>query len=288
LIQPFRLALALALFWGAVPGADAAPERTKRVRPVAVTGTPGVPPPEIRVEKASPTVLFFPPSVLKETLTVDTSRIQVLDAGEHTVTVQAVEDLRPGERHELAVSFADGRAPARAAFMLVTDPAEVDARIDVERREPPEAACPAEAPRDPPRPEDFVLMGYVNRKGVQTDTVAFTSDAGEGLSSDPGLSYRGEGWVLVDVQVANSAGQQPWTPREATLKGRRGVTLPARLVTVGGGTIAPGEALRVLAVADPPPPDAGVVFALQIRGDGGRTLTIPGVRFQGRLTEAHQ
>jgi hypothetical protein len=38
--------------------------------------------------------------------------------------VQAVEDYRPDERHELEAFFADGKAPARAAFMLVMDPAE--------------------------------------------------------------------------------------------------------------------------------------------------------------------
>lgn len=302
MLQPVRLALALALFWGAAPRVDAAPSRTPRVRPVAVTGSLAAPLPEIRVEKATPTLLFFPTAIAESTLTIneqprtvdtavvpdDGPRIRVLDVGKRTILVQPVEDLRPGERHELAVSFADGQAPARAAFMLLTDPTEVDARIDVERRAPQSAPCPAETTRPPPRPEDFVLLGYVDDKGVQTDTVDAASDAAQGLSSQRGLSYRGKGWVLVNVEVQNLAGQQPWTPREATLMGRRGVTLPARLVTVDGGKIAPGEIRRVLAVADPPPPDAGAVFALQIRGDGGRTLMIPRVRFQWRLTEANQ
>ncbi|MCK8503685.1 DUF2381 family protein [Myxococcus fulvus] len=301
MLQPVRLALALVLFWGAAPRADAAPGRTKRERPVAVVGNPAEPLPEIRVEAATPTWLLFPTEIAKSTLTVDglsrtvdkvarpvdESRIRIVDVGERSIIVQAVEDLRPGERHELAVFFADGRAPARAAFVLVTDPAEVDARIDVERREPQNATCP-EVPRDPPRPEDFVLLGYVSDDGVQTDTVAEASDADQGLSSRRGVSYRGKGWVLVDVNVENSAGQQPWTPREATLTGKRGGTLPARLVTVDGGKIAPGNQRRVLAVADPPPPAAGAVFALQIRGDGGRTLTIPRVRFQGPLTGVNQ
>ncbi len=302
MLQPVRLALALVLIWGTAPRADAAPARAKRERPVAVVGNPAEALPEIRVEAGAPTLLFFPTAIAEGTLTVDEqprtvdtaavpgngSRIRVLDVGKRSIIVQPLEDLRPGERHELAVFFADGRAPARAAFVLVTDPAEVDARIDVERSAPPSTPCSAEASRPPPQPEDFVLLGYIDDTGVQTDTFAEAPDAGPGLSSQPGVSYRGKGWVLVDVKVENLAGQRPWTPREATLTGRRGVTLPARLVTVNGGKVAPGETQRVLAMADSPPPDAGAVFLLQIRGDGGRSLAIPRVRFQGRLTETPQ
>ena len=161
MLQPTRLALALVLVWGAVPRSEADPPRTERKRPVAVGGDPAIPLPEVRVEKATATWLLFPTEIAKSTLTidgvprtvdkvalpVDESRIRIVDVGERSIIVQAVEDLRPGERHELAVFFADGRAPARAAFALVTDPAEVDSRIDVERREPPNAACPVEAPR---------------------------------------------------------------------------------------------------------------------------------------------
>jgi len=283
LIQPFRLALALVLFWGAAPRGDAAPSRTPRVRPVAVTSAE--PLPEIRVEKATPTLLLFPAPIQKTTVTVDESRIRIVDKGERTIVVQAVADLREGERPELAVFFADGRAPARAAFVLVTDPAEVDSRIDVERREPPNAACPAEAPRVPPRPEDFVLLGYVNENGVQVGEVEAASDDTRGLWSMPGWSYRGATWVLVDVKIGNSAGQRPWTPREATLTNKRGVALRARLVTEGSGEIAPGALLRVLAVADLPPPSAGETFALEVRGAGGRSLVIPRVRFPGQGKE---
>ncbi|WP_240359485.1 DUF2381 family protein [Pyxidicoccus trucidator] len=283
----------LALLGGAAPRADAAPGRAARQRPVAVVVNPAEPLPEIRVEAAAPTLLFFPTAIAESTLTVDEqpltvdtaavpgngSRIRVLDVGKRSIIVQPVEDLRPGERHELAVLFADGRAPARAAFVLVTDPAEADARIDVERREPPAAACPAEAPRPPPRPEDFVLLGYVDESGVQAGTVPSAQDETRGLRSEPGRSFRGAKWALVNVVIWNSAGRQSWTPREAIFTGRRGVTLRARLVTVGNGEIAPGASLRVLAVADTLPASTGEVFALEVRGSGGRSLVIPDVRF---------
>ncbi|WP_426753911.1 DUF2381 family protein [Myxococcus sp. Y35] len=299
MLQPVRLALALVLVWGTAPRADAAPPRTERKRAVSVVVNPDAPLPEIRVEAASPTWLYFPTAIAESTLTVDGQprtvdaaavpgegvRIRVLDVGKRSIIVQPVEDLRPGERHELTVFFADGRAPARAAFVLVSDPAEVDSRIDVERREPPNAACPAEAPRAPPRPEDFVLLGYVDQNGVQTGTVAPTADDPRGLRSESGWTYRGATWALVDVRIWNLAGQRPWTPGEATLTGKGGVTLRARVVTEGGGEVAPDEALRVLAVADTPPPEAGGVFALEVRGTGGRNLVIPRVLFPKRATE---
>jgi len=302
LLQPVRLALALALVWGASPRADAASSRTVRLRPVVVTGNPAEPLPAIRVEAATPTWLFFPTEIAKSTLTVDGqprtvdkavsqgdgARIRIVDVGERSIVVQPMGDLRAGERHELAVFFADGRAPARAAFVLVTDPDEMDARIDVERREPPNTTCPADAPPAPPRPEDFVLLGYVGRDGVQTGSVYAASDGTAGLSSRGGVSYRAESWVLVDVRIWNAAGQRPWTPREAMLRGRGGAMLRARIVTEGNGEIAPGGAMRVLAAVAPPPPNTDEVFALDIRGTDGRSLVISRVRFPRQSAEGEQ
>jgi uncharacterized protein (TIGR02268 family) len=249
--------------------------------------------PEIRIEQATPTWLLFPATIAENTLTVDGqprtvdtarvpgdgARIRVIDVGKRSIIVQAVEDLRPGERHELSVFFTDGRAPARAAFALVTDPAEVDARIDVERPAPPSAPCPAETPRPPPGPEDFVLLDYVDEKGVRTGSVRPAQDEARGLLSTGGRSFRGKAWALVDVTIKNVAGWQPWMPREAKFTSRRGVTLRARVVTVGGREIPPSKSLRVLAVADTFPASAGEVFALEVRGSDGRSLVIPEVRF---------
>jgi hypothetical protein len=145
------LALLLALLLGAAARAEAAPSRTKRDRPVAVTVNPAEPLPEIHVAPDTPTWLWFPAQILKKTISVDQSRIRVLDVGERSIIVQAVENYRPDEREDLEVFFADGKAPARSAFVLVMDPAEVDTRIDVQRPELPNAACPAGEPKSSPR-----------------------------------------------------------------------------------------------------------------------------------------
>ena len=188
----------LALLLGAAARAEAAPSRTKRDRPVVVTVKPAEPLPEIHVAPDVPTLLLFPADVQTTTLTVDESRVRVVDTGKRSIIVQAAPDYRADERHELAVFFADGQAPARAAFVLVMDPAEVDTRIDVKRPEPPNGACPVEV-LPTPRPEDFVRLGYVGESGVPTATLDGATNETQGLKSDPGVSYRGNGWVLFDV-----------------------------------------------------------------------------------------
>jgi uncharacterized protein (TIGR02268 family) len=269
------LAVALSLFVGAAARAEAEPSRTKRDRPVAVTGNPAEPLPELHVAPDVPTVLLFPADIQKKTLTVDESRIRVLDTGARSIIVQAAADYRAGERHELTVFFADGRAPARAAFVLVMDPAEVDTRIDVKRPELPPAGCPPEVPRAAPLPEDFVLLRYVGERGVQTSTIGRALDSAKGLKSNRGISYRGEGWVLFDVMIGNLAGHPLFSLRDVTVTGKGGVTVQARVSTKTKGAIAPGEFLRVLVVADEPPESAGLVFTLEVRGDDGRSLVIP-------------
>jgi uncharacterized protein (TIGR02268 family) len=249
--------------------------RAKRERAVTVTGTPAEPLPEIHVAQDTLTFLWFPTLILKKTLSVDESRIRVLDVGERSIVVQAAGDYRAGERHELAVFFADGQAPARAAFVLVMDPAEVDSRIDVQRPEPPRTPCPAEVQRAAPLPEDFVLKGYVNDHGIQTAVIDPVVDSAQGLSTGRGVSYRGNEWVLFDVEIDNLSGRPLFAPRDATLTGKGGVTLRARLVTAAVDEPSAGGTVRVLVVAETPPPSAGLVFTVEVRGADGRSLVIP-------------
>jgi uncharacterized protein (TIGR02268 family) len=285
LLQPDRLFLALALLWGAAARGETEVSRTKRERPVTVARSPAEPLPEIRVAPNTLTLLWFPADIQRNTLTVDGSRIRVLDTGARSIIVQAAADFRVGERHDLTVFFADGMAPARAAFALVMDPADVDIRIDVKRPELPTAGCPPEAPRAAPLPEDIVLSGYVNVRGVQTATIEPLADNTQELSTGPGVSYRGNGWVLFDIVISNGFGRPPFSPRGAALTGKGGVTLRALRVKAERDAIAPGETIRVLVVADEPPPSAGVVFALEVLGDGGRSLVIPRVTLPKLVTE---
>ncbi|RKH39057.1 DUF2381 family protein [Corallococcus sp. AB050B] len=273
MLQPIRLALALALVSGAAAGAEAAPgARVDRKRPVTVANAPTEPLPVVHVAADTPTVFLFSSPIQRKTLTFDESRIRVLDAGERSVIVQPVANLGDGERQEIGVFFADGRAPARAAFVLVTDPAEVDSRIDVQRPTPPNEACPTDAHAPVPKPEDFVLLGYLDAKGVTTSKIQEVRNAARGLDSAFGASYRGKGWILVDMRVTNEVGRPPWTPLEATFTGRIGMPLRARVVAEEKGPIPPGASRRVLAVAEIGESDPSFVFTLEVRGDGGRNL----------------
>ncbi|MDC0711847.1 DUF2381 family protein [Stigmatella sp. ncwal1] len=280
MFQPLRLSLALALLWGAAARAEPAPGgRIERTRTVTVASGPAEPLPEVHVAGDQPTLLFFPAPIQTKTLTFDESRIRVLDTGALSVIVQAVTDLKEGERHELGVFFADGRAPYRAAFVLVTDPTEVDTRIDMKRPDPPAAPCSSEAQPRVPLPEDFVLLGYVGDKGVSVVRIKDVKDEAQGLTATKGKLYLGNGWALVSVLIGNHTKQPKWTPRAATFTRPMGPPLRARLVMEGDGLTEPRGVVQALAVVDMPKLNADTPFTLELRGEDGRSLKIPDVRF---------
>ncbi|RKG62880.1 DUF2381 family protein [Corallococcus sp. CA054B] len=277
--QPFRLALALALVWAAARAESAPSARVRRERLVTVASTPTEPLPVVHIAVDTPTVFLFSSPIQKKTLTFDESRIRVLDAGERSVIVQPVANLDAGERQEIGVFFADGRVPTRAAFVLVTDPSEVDSRIDVQRPEPPNTACQPTTQAPAPKPEDFVLLGYVDEKGVTTSSRKGKLDAVQGLNWDSIVAFRGTGWILAAVTIGNGPDRPAWTPREAMFVGRVGMPLRARLVAEKPGAILTGQEGRVLAAVEVPETKADLVLTLEVRGDGERRLTIPDVRF---------
>jgi uncharacterized protein (TIGR02268 family) len=132
------------------------------------------------------------------------------------------------------------------------------------------------------------LLGYVDNHGVRTATVEGWTDIARGLKSEPGTSYRGNGWALVEVVIKHLHGPQPWTPSEAALTGKDGERLRARLVTEGKGETAPGEKVRVLVVLEELPPTAGLVFTLEVLGEDGRSVAIPGVKIPVPATEGQR
>ncbi|ADO68686.1 conserved uncharacterized protein [Stigmatella aurantiaca DW4/3-1] len=268
------------LLWGTAARAEPTHGgRIERARAVTVAGGPDEPLPEIHVAGDLPTLLLFSTPIQKKTLTFDESRIRVLDAGELSVIVQAVTDLKEGERHEMGVFFADGRAPSRAAFVLVTDPTEVDTRINVRRSEPLAAPCPSEAQPRVPQPEDFVLLGYVGEEGVSVTPIKDVEDEAQGLKATSGLFYRGQGWALVSLKIKNQSTQPKRSPREAMFTRTLGSSLQARVVVDGEGVIKPGGFGRVLAVVDAPMLSTDTHFTLELRGDDGRSLRVPDLRF---------
>jgi uncharacterized protein (TIGR02268 family) len=126
-------------------------------------------------------------------------------------------------------------------------------------------------------PEDLLLLGYMGESGVPTAKIPQVTDDAHGFESVQGVAYRGKGWLMFQVAIRNMRGPQPWVPTEATLTSKTGQTLRGRVVREEPGEPVPGERVRVLVVTDEPPPSAGLVFILELRGADGRTLAIPRV-----------
>ena len=289
--QPAPLLVVLVLLAGAAARAQPALTREPRQRTVTVTGNPADLPHEVHLSHETPTVFLFGTEIRKASLRVDTKRIHVVDAGElsRSIIVQAASPFGEGERHTLEVEFTDGKAPARAAFVLVAPVSAVDTLINVARQQPPAPACDAEVRARcsgaTQGPEDFVLLGYVDTEGVRTAILKRHRDDARGFMADRGVSYRGKGWALIEMRVKHLHGPQPWTPSEVTLTSTAGERLRVRLVTDSSGAIAPGEDMRVLVVLEDPPPDAGLVATLEVRGTDGRGVVIPKVEIPARAME---
>ncbi len=286
MFQSAPLAVALVLLGGTVARAQA-PAREQRQRTVTVTGNPAEPPLEVHVSHETPTVFLFGSEIRTKSVRVDEKRIRVVDAGERSrsIIVQAVSPLGDGERHELEVQFTDGKTPVRAVFALMAPASDVDTLINVARQEPAALTCPTEVRAGVRGPEDFLLLGYMDRGGVPTAEIGTTKDAARGFMSTRGVAYRGKGWLMFQVGIANKRGPQPWVPTEATLTSKTGEKLRGRVVLEEQGETAPGEAVRVLVVTEEPPPSAGLVFILELSGADARMLAIPEVKIPGPAKE---
>ena len=276
MFQSALLAVALVLLAGTAARAQAT-AREPRQRTVTVTGTPAEPPHEIHVSHEAPTGFLFGSDLRKKTVRVDASRIRVLDEGARSLIVQAVKPLGEGERQELEVEFADGKAPARAVFALVAPTPNADTFVHVARQEPAAPACPAEVRAEVRGPEDLLLLGYMGKSGVPTAQIAGTKDAGQGLEAPKGVAYRGKGWLMFQFELHNKRGPQPWVPTEATLTSKTGEKLRGRVVLEEPGEPAPGDGVRVLVVTEEPSASAGLVFTLEVSGADGRSLAFPPV-----------
>jgi uncharacterized protein (TIGR02268 family) len=277
---PFTLVLALAFLLGTVARAQSSPAHEQRQRSVTVNGNPADPPQEIHVAKNFATVLLFKAWINRDAVKVDgrDTRIKV-DAGDSAIILEPLIDLGSAERLVLSVPFADGQL---AVFILASHASEVDTRVDVIRRQPPEAACQTEvmelrAQCRAKGPLEFARAGYLDRSGIKTAVVdAYQNEVG-GFASDRGVSHRGTGWLLIDVNIANQSGQ-PWVPQVATLTSKAGTQVTVRAMTADPGEIGPGKSARILMEAEEPPESAGREFVLELGGKDGRSFSIPTVR----------
>ena len=287
MLQPTALVLVLLL--GAVARAQPAPGRAHRQRSITVTGHPAEPLPEVRGAQGSGITFHFDGPIREESVKVDASRIRFVDVGKQSLLVAPVTEPRADQPTEVSVMFADGEQE-RAAFRIVPHPSEVDTWIEVTRKtDPLTAACRARIDELRARcgaqsPTAFRRSGLLMNAGVLTRTFDNLAATAGGLVSERGMSFRGDGWVLLDVAIRNESGQG-WAPRVATLKSKDGTPVTVRLVTPEMAEIAPGESWRVWVETDDPPASAGVFFTLEVIGADGRLLRVGNVALAPRAQE---
>lgn len=288
--QP-TLVFALALLLGTAARAQPNPTREQRQRSVTITGNPADPPPEVRVAKGVATVLRFKSQINRDAIEVDGRGTRITaDAGDGSIFLEPLIELGSAERLVLRVPFSDGKAPAQAAFVLVSSPSEVDTRIDVVRHEQTVESCQAELAEAQARcskisPVHFVRAGWLTRKGVVAHAIIKCTAAtrtASGLRCAMGTAYRAEAWALVDVMISNESNGHPWDPSEVTIKGMEsGVLLTVRAVEMEPAQISPGAVGRVFVEIEPPT-NAGEPFVLELKDATGSGITIPGVNLSAQ------
>ena len=290
MLQPSTLALVLLLL-GAAARAQPTPSRALRQRSIAVTGNAAAPLPEVRGAKGIGITFHFDGAIREESVKVDESRIRVVDVGKNSLLVAPVTEPRADQPSEVSVMFADGEEQERAAFRIVPHPSEVDTWIEVTRQTAqPGAACQARIDELRARcgaqsPTAFRRSGLLGNEGIPARRFPRDADSGGALVSDGGVSFRGNGWVLVEVEIINASGQ-PWAPRVATLQSKDGTPVTVLLMTPEVEAIPPGTSRRVWVEADNPPASAGVFFILEVSGADGRSVRVGNVALAPRTQES--
>lgn len=296
MLQPSTLALVLLLF-GALARAQSAPTRSHRQRPITLTGNPADPLPEVRGAKGIGITFHFDGPIREDSIKVDESRVRLVDVGKKSLLVEPVTEPGTDQLSEVSVTFADGEQQ-RAAFRIVPHPSEVDTWIEVTRQtEQPSAVCQARIDELRARcgaqtstqscaqsPTSFRHSGLLPDRGILTRTFERYADTAGGLVSEGGVSFRGDDWVLLEVEISNPTGQ-PWTPRVVTLKSKDGTPMTVRVVTPETEEIPPGMSRRAWVEMDDPPVSAGVFFTLEVSGADGRFLRVGNVALAPRAQE---
>lgn len=228
------------------------------------------------------------------------TRVRVVDVGRQTVTVEALTEFG-NERALLRVTYADGKAPQVATLALVSDPAQVDKEVQVKRRSRSVEALEAELTetRARERAKDaelaslrarcaasgalgLVLSRLLDEKGLKTTSFAEAPAAStDGLRITDGWVNAATGWVVLAVEVKNSAGQAPWTPDSASLTNAAGQQVKVRAVQLTEPEIPPGEKGLVGIETDSPPERAGSRFRLEVwEAATGRRITLLNVTIE--------
>jgi uncharacterized protein (TIGR02268 family) len=266
-----RFLLATSTLWGAA--AVAAPgvrmrERQER-RLVLSELRPGEVP-RVRVAPGVSTLLLFDAELGAVSLE-ERGRFARVEVAGRALVLRPAEALEVGERLRLEVTFADGLAPARAVFALVTDPERVDGEVEVERR--PRTAEELQLELDALRARcgasalaQLALWGRLGRESLRSG--AFTGRySARGLEVKPPWVHRTSARRVLLIQVRNPQGAAPWAPGEALLWGMGEAAEPRSVpVYLDAFRLEPGDGGLVVVEIET---GAASRWRLEVREKGG-------------------
>ncbi|AEI64019.1 DUF2381 family protein [Corallococcus macrosporus] len=233
-IQSRQLALLALLVLPPVAAAEGALTPSLQMRNVALAEQAEA----VRLSTTVPTTLSFDmPIDARAAVLSDGTRVEILDRGERSLTLRALEPLR--EPVTLRVPLSAASAQAAPLFQLSTPGDVVDAQVRVFREASApellrarlaelEARCAAyetaladQRARCAARgPADWVLSGQVEEQGVM---VVLLHEPLLGRAADAQVRVRAAAyfqardWMVFKARVGNDTGK-PWRPARAWLE----------------------------------------------------------------------
>ncbi|WZX23533.1 DUF2381 family protein [Myxococcus stipitatus] len=259
-------------------------------------------PVELHVAPDYLTALEFDSPVDRNAVALEDSggRLALFEVNGRSVVLKPALELGPGRSVELTIPFADGAAPSRVVFSLVTRPSEVDTQVMVARLprtaeaiqaelDEVRAACSAkDAELEALRvrtvasgPAGMIFAGLLDKRGVKAESPeSLLSQGGSDLVARDVVTYLSSGWGAVALRVRNT-GSDAWTPVEARLSmATSGERINVLAVRMKEPRIEPGGAALVVVETGAPNWPSGAVLRLELRDSaGGQRLLIPRFAF---------
>lgn len=294
-----RLVAILSLLLGIAAPAQPLPATRERIeRRVVLFGNPAEPTPELRISSGIATLLLFDAPLDRDAVELEgRSRFRFVEVGERALVLEPSVELGQGERLMLRVRYSDGAAPMQGTFALVSNPSEVDARVEVFRRRDSiellqveladvrsqlaskDAALNALHARcEASGPAGLVIAGLLDIDGVRGHRIkrADSTKRAGGLELEDGMALHAASWSVVSIFVRND-GPEPWTATTARVSSlSSGERVDVMAVRMKQPAIAPGESGLVVIETKAPSERAGEIFRLEVgeMGERGRRLSL--------------
>jgi uncharacterized protein (TIGR02268 family) len=299
LLRILRIAVLFHLLLASLAEGQPAPRELKRQR-FTVSDIQG-PPPRVRVGAGFTTTFILdadlaPGGVFIEQEAEHFGKAAVMG---RVVMLQTERPPSTDTPLRMTIRYADGQAPTSGTFLLVDDPREVDAQVDVYRRSIPSdillrelqdlrGRCAAtEAGLATLRAQcatggiaGLLFAGVLTQQGiVGTSVTAVPGATGVSRAERLPVLFRAGTRLAFSLWLHNPRGQPVWIPGTATLvplplKGSTAPEARTLPLQMDAGRLAGGETRQVVVEWDEPQGWQGYDVALKLtEQDGDRGLT---------------